>query len=158
MCTWTAEHLEVVTAVAAAQEANFHGIDGIEDSVSVLGRFVGGASFTLSSVWHEIDDRPSQRRIELFCEHRLITLEGDIFGPVSVQSDDESFTIEGDELVRWLRRRGVPLGSAEQQFLRAVRMHEHPRPDADDALRAHEVVDALYASARGGGERVRLRG
>ena len=41
---------------------------GIEDSVSALFRFAGGATGTLSSVWHDVLSRPSQRRIEVFCE------------------------------------------------------------------------------------------
>ncbi len=62
-------------STVSAQQAHFHGLDGIEDSVSALFRFDGGGSGSLSSVWHDVLSRPSQRRIEVFCEHALVTLE-----------------------------------------------------------------------------------
>lgn len=149
-----------MVAVSARKRA-FHGLEGIEDSVSALGTFTNGASFTLASVWHDIGDRPSQRRVEVFCENRLVTLEGDIFGPVSVHASEGVTTHEGDALVEWLNSRGVELASAEQQFLGSLEQSaggggvaRRLRPDAVDALRAHVVVDAMYRSAHSGGQSV----
>jgi len=141
----------------SAHESHFHGLDGIEDSISALLRFGSGATATLTSVWHDVLSRPSQRRIEVFCERALVTLEGDVFGPVRCQSSEDEVELDGDALVEWLRARAVPLISAEQEFLVAVRQQldgETPlrlRPDVHDALRAHELVDALYTSASDGG-------
>jgi predicted dehydrogenase len=65
--------------------------------------------------------------------------------------------LEGDGLVQWLRDRDVALASAEQEFLvaarRAIAGEQVPRlrPDVRDALRAHQLVDAMYRSARDGG-------
>ena len=50
-----------------AHQSFFHGIEGIEDSVSALLRFTSGASGNLASIWHDVLSRPSQRRIEVFC-------------------------------------------------------------------------------------------
>ena len=145
-------------ASVAAHESHFHDVDGIEDSISALFRFASGASGTLSSVWHDVLSRPSQRRIEIFCERALITLEGDVFGPVRYQtSDDEELVLDGDGLIDWLASRGVPLVTAEQDFLVAVRRTmagervEALSPDVRDALRAHTLVDAVYRSARADG-------
>ena len=144
----------------SAHHSFLHGLEGIEDVVSVLGRFTSGASLTLSSIWHDIFDRPSQRRIELFCRHRLITLEGDVFGPVHLHSDSESLSLADQVLCDWLVDRGVHLCSAEQEFLAAVAARlaggavPTLRPDVNDALRAHVVVDAMYRSAVAGGEMV----
>jgi predicted dehydrogenase len=144
-------------ATVGCLTAEFHGIAGIEDSVTATGRYAAGGSFSLSSVWHEVHDRPSQRRIEVFCERRLVTLEGDVLGPVRLQSDDETLELEGGGLVAWLEDRGVEVVSAEARFLDAVAARfrgdaaARPRPDATDALRAHEVLDAMYRSAAAGG-------
>lgn len=142
----------------AARQGSFHGIEGIEDSISAMGTHASGASFTLASVWHEVHDRPSQRRVEVFCENRLVTLEGDIFGPVTVHDDDGVESLADADLVQWLTDREVEAVSAETRFLTTLAEHldgaatvEHPRPDASDALRAHVLVDAMYRSAREGG-------
>lgn len=147
----------------AARSGSFHGIEGIEDSISALGTHTSGASFTLASVWHEVHDRPSQRRIEVFCENRLVTLEGDVFGPVSVHTDEGVTSFSGDELVAWLTERGMEMVSAETRFLTALGgnldgrlVGGAPRPDASDALRAHLIVDSMYRSARDGGAPVEV--
>jgi len=148
---WLGGPLERVSA----QQAFFHGIEGIEDSVGVVGRYASGAGVSLTSIWHDILDRPSQRRIEAFCERRLVTLEGDIFGPVSVHSDDDSFTLDGDDLVDWLRDRGVPLVSSEQEFLVAVaaaKAGSTAKPGAGGAVGAGAVGGEIVAGGVGGGE------
>ncbi len=89
-----------------AHRGNFHGLHGIEDSITASGGFAEGGSFALASVWHEIHSRPSLRRIEVFCEHRLVTVEGDVFGPVVCESAAGTVRLEGDDLTRWLAERG----------------------------------------------------
>lgn len=146
---WLVGPIEQVSAT----QGSFHRLEGIEDTVTAMGNLRSGGSFSLASVWHEVHDRPSQRRIEVFCEHALISVEGDIFGPVSIMSDTESFTLAGDELVTWLERRGVDATSTETDFLAAVGEFTAGRrptgvvPGAAEALRAHEIVDAMYRSA-----------
>lgn len=141
----------------AATMSEFHGHPGIEDSVSALVRFPTGATASLVSVWHDVLRRPSQRRIEIFCERALITLEGEIFGPVRVETADEEYVLDGDALVAWLAERAVALRSTEQDFLEAARaFHDgggvrRVEPDVQDALRAHVVVDAMYRSSAAGG-------
>lgn len=143
-----------------AQQSFFHGIDGIEDSVSALLRFSSGATGSLASIWHDVMRRPSQRRMEVFCERATVTLVSDDEGPVICQSSDGEESVAGDELVRWLHERGIATPSAEADFLRAVRVHldggtpDRLRPDVDDALRAHVLVDAAYRSAGVGGDPV----
>ncbi len=140
-----------------AQQSFFHALDGIEDSVTVLFRFASGATGSLSSVWHEVTSRPSQRRIEVFCEHALLTLEGEFFGPLRCQRSEGEQVLEGDGLMAWLARRGVGTTSAEQDFLVEVERRRdggaprRVRPDVHDAVRAHELVEAAYRSAAAGG-------
>lgn len=145
-------------ARVAAEEAFFHDLDDIEDSVSVLLRFASGASGTLSSVWHDVTTRPSQRRIEIFCERALYTLEGEWFGPLhwerSGGGGDDSGELSGDALNDWLARRDIRTAWPEQRFLEAIRGGTPASPGFADALRAHQVVDAIYRSAAAGGSSV----
>ena len=137
----------------SAHQSSFHGIDGIEDNVSVVARFVGGATGVLATVWHDVMSRPSQRRIEVVCESAMITIEGDTFGPVHCERSDGIETVGADDLVEWMAARGIASESAETTFLRAVRDPSggRPRPDVRDALRAHVLVDAIYRSAQASG-------
>jgi predicted dehydrogenase len=136
----------------SARTAEFHGLTGIEDLVVATIAFDNGAVGSLTSVWHDIDARGSLRRLELFCERALFTLEGDWYGPLSWQRDDGTTgTLEGDELVaRAEAIHGDDL-NPDGAFLRAVRDGRPCTPDFAAAVRAHEVTEAMYESARGGG-------
>ncbi|UDY36912.1 Gfo/Idh/MocA family protein [Dermatobacter hominis] len=145
-----------------AHQSFFHGIDGIEDSVSALLRFTSGASGNLASIWHDVLARPSQRRMEVFCENATVTLESDDVGPVRRQTADDEVVVGGDDLLPWLAARGIAAPSSEEEFLRAVQAHldgdtpERLRPDVVDALRAHVLADATYRSAAVGGDPVAI--
>lgn len=151
---WLAGPIERV----AAEQAFFHGINGIEDSVGVVMRFASGACGVLSSVWHDVTSRPSQRRIEIFCERALYTVEGEFFGPLhwerSGAGGEERGTIAGEELTDWLTQRGIATAWPEQRFLAAIRSGVAGSPSFADALRAHQVVDAIYRSADANGQSV----
>jgi myo-inositol 2-dehydrogenase/D-chiro-inositol 1-dehydrogenase len=134
-----------------ALSSNFHGLDGIEDSVSVLLRFAAGETATLSSVWHEVLSRPSQRRVEVFCERALLTLEGDYDGPVRRQHTDGEEVVAGEDTIDWLSARGIAVEAAEDHFLRGIAGTGVATPTVADALRAHVLADAVYRSAARGG-------
>ena len=117
---------------------------------------------SLATVWHDVLSRPSQRRLEVLCERGVLVVEGEFFGPVRAVTDDGELELEGDGLVDWLRARGVSTDSAQQEFLVAVRASidggtvERLRPDVRDALRAHELVDAVHRSMAAEGAAVRV--
>src|SRR3954471_7453957 len=93
------EHVLGPVASVSARSSSFHGIPGIEDSVAVTLAFTSGAVGTLVSVWHDVMERPSLRRIELFCERSYSLLEGDWFGPVTTTTSGEpGVVLEGSEL------------------------------------------------------------
>src|SRR5947208_8332572 len=77
------EHVLGPVADVSARLASFHEIPGIEDVASLSLRFESGAIGTLTSIWHDVLERPSLRRVELFCERAYAVLDGDWFGPVS---------------------------------------------------------------------------
>lgn len=143
-----------------AQQSFFHGIDGIEDSMSALLRFSSGATGNLASIWHDVLSRPSQRRVEVFCERATITLESDAVGPVVRQSSGDEESVGGAELLEWLKERGIATRRAEETFLCGVEKHlsgadtGRLRPDVHDALRAHVLADATYRSASVDGDPV----
>jgi hypothetical protein len=52
-------------------------------------RFESGVVASLTSVWHDVLERASNRRIEIFCERLFIAVEGDLVGPVRFQFTGE---------------------------------------------------------------------
>lgn len=142
----------------SANTANFHGHDGIEDVATATLAFAGGAVGTLTSVWHDNLARPSLRRVEVFCERRHIVIEGDDwFGPVHwTDHDGTTGTLGGDELVAAVAALHDGTDNPDGAFVDAV-VGGHPAwPDFGVALRAHEVVDAMYRSAAEGGSAVHV--
>ena len=132
--------------------AQAHGIEGIEDQASVILRTADGAQAVLSSTWHDIDARPSQRSVEVFCRSRYLAVEGDWFGPVRWQdADGEPEMIEGEDLAVAARTHDGIAGSPDADFVAAVREGRPAHPDFTVAVRAHELADAAYRSAAADG-------
>jgi predicted dehydrogenase len=146
------EHVMGPVSSVAAATAGFHEIPGIEDVASVLLRFASGATGTLMSVWHDVLERPSLRRVELFCERAYAVLEGDWFGPVEwVTTGSAPVRLDGDALEEEAGRRGMALGNPDVLFIDAIVRDERAWPSFADALRAHTLADAVYRSAAAGG-------
>ena len=140
-------------ASVSARSSTFHGNPGIEDTVVASFEHVGGAQVSLTSVWHQLLDRPSLRRLEVICEHAFFTLEHDVTGPVTWTRPGEQGSLEGGELFSAVAERHD--GHAPNQdrgFVEAVASGQPgPHPDLQTALRAHVVVDGVYRSAAAGG-------
>ena len=140
-----------ITSVSA-QTTGFHAIEGIEDGAVVLLQFASGAVGSLVSVWHDVLERPSLRRVELFSERAHAVVEGDWFGPVTWTTTGSSpRSIEGDELATEAAARGAPGGNPDGAFIAAIEKGEPAWPSFADAVRAHVVADAAYRSAASGG-------
>ncbi len=144
-----------ITSVSARQ-SNFHGHDGIEDVVAASLSFAEGGTGTLVSVWHDNLARPSLRRVEIFCERRFVTIEGDDwFGPVSwTDSDGSGGTLTGDDLVAATTPMIEGDANPDGAFVRACLDGTPAWPGFDTAVAAHRVVDAMYRSAATGGDAV----
>ena len=140
--------------------ANFHGHDGIEDAVSANLAFVNGAVGVLTSVWHDNLARPSLRRVEVFCERRHIVVDGDDwFGPVSwTDHDGATGALEHDALVEAVAPLRDGTDNPDGDFVCAAVVGVAATPDFTTALRAHEVVDAMYRSAAAEGRSERVSG
>jgi UDP-N-acetyl-2-amino-2-deoxyglucuronate dehydrogenase len=144
-------------AGVAGRTETFHGIDGIEDLTVATLAYAGGGLASLTSVWHDILSRPSLRRVEVFCERAHYVLEGDVFGPIRWTRDGERAAdgtvvadegvIKDDALLAALAAVGITPRNPDGAFVEAVLAGTPASPGFADALRAHELVDAIYASA-----------
>ncbi len=139
-----------------------HGLDGIDDQASVLLEAESGAQAALTSVWHDVLSRPSQRRVEVFCQRAVFSLEGDWSGPVGAERQPADGPAPAPEQLQ-----GPALGAAAEQldglgqnpdaaFLDAVRRGQPAYPDFAVALEAHRLADAAYRSAAADGTPVML--
>jgi predicted dehydrogenase len=140
-------------ASVSATTREVHGHPRIDDVTVARLAFASGASGTLTSVWHDVLERPSLRRVEVFCSRLYAALEGDWAGPVRWQFTGEAEQVlEGDDLATAVAESGdaAPTNQATA-FLAAVRDGTPAHPSFAAALPAHRVVDALYASAAAGG-------
>lgn len=143
-----------VSALSASTRT-YHGHPGIEDVAAVRLDFASGATATLTSVWHDMLERQSQRNIEVFCERLYIRVEDDFAGPVHWQfAGAEPQQVAGaaltDEVLKDEDR-----GNPARAFLTAIAENRPAWPGFSEALPAHQVVDAVYRSADAGGELVR---
>ncbi len=142
----------------SAHATNFHGHDGIEDVATATVRFASGALGTLASIWHDNLARPSLRRVEVFCERRDITIEGDDwFGPVMwSNTEGDSHSLAGDDLVAAVVPTREGSDNPDECFVRAVLAGSPATPDFDQAVEAHRIIEAMYTSAAGNGRSVEV--
>jgi predicted dehydrogenase len=147
----------------SARTATFHGRHPIDDTAVVALEMASGAQVGLTSVWHQMLERPSLRRIEVLCEKAFLTLEHDVFGPVTwARNDGGSGSLASEELFDAVAaRNGGRLHSHDRSFVDAVAsgtvQPEGDDPDVVVALRAHELVDAAYRSAAEGATPIDVR-
>ncbi len=151
----------------SAQTSSFAGLPGIDDLAVVRLQFEGGHGAALMSVWHNVETRTTNRRLEVFCENAVLTMDGEI-GPVHVESDAGTELVEvpfppvldglGLETVpeTW-RIAAAGLALQAKAFLDALDAGApHGWPTVDDALVAHRAVDAAYRSAAAAGAAIDL--
>jgi UDP-N-acetyl-2-amino-2-deoxyglucuronate dehydrogenase len=160
LLTWLMGDVEAVSA----RTHNFAGHAGVEDLASVWLRFRSGAEGHLLSVWHNVLSRSSLRHIEVFWENGYFACDQDMYGelryqtratPDGVLSRDEVnerylglVGFSGDEYIEALTRYSLE----DYLFLRDLSEGRAPFPGFEVALRAHELVDAVYRSAAEGRE------
>ena len=134
----------------------FHDIEGIEDLVVATFDLADGGVATLTTVWHDVLERPSLRYLEVHCERAHFEVVGDWFGPVRWTRDGEERELRDDDLLAECEARGLPMDNPDGAFIRAVADNRPSMPTASTAMRAHEVVAAVYDSADAGGTTVAI--
>ena len=142
-----------------AATRNFAGHAGIEDLANVQLGYAGGCIASLTSIWHNVLSRPSSRQIEVFFENGYFALEQDFLGPIRMHTawDGRVELSEADVFARYCRLAGLEdealrvaarrWSLEDLSFLRAAAGGGPAFPDFAVALRAHELVDAVYRSA-----------
>lgn len=142
-----------------------HGHPRIDDVAVARLEFADGGIASLTSIWHDILDRPSQRHIEIFSENLYIRMDAEPDGALVWQFTGEpEQSLRGDELARACIASGGareadlvrvggdgvmfnPLGG----FLDAITTGAPSPLPFGAAMPAHRIVDAIYASADAGG-------
>ena len=142
----------------SALTASFSKHEGIEDLATVLLEFDGGRTATLTSVWHQVLSRASTRRVELLAEDAVVWFEDEWVGPLHVQTSDGTVIVECPhppwcaemKLGGEARDPIAVYAAANRAFLDALTGGTTPEPGIQDALAAHQLVDAAYRSASEG--------
>lgn len=137
---------------------------GIEDSAFTSLEFAGGFHGHLTSIWHHVLNRPSNRRLEVFTENMFLACDHDISGPIAIQrGEGMEERITEDEVMR--RFAGILLGERpylssvrelfpvayaveDAAFLAAIRGETRVDPEFSAGVRAQQLVEAAYESAR----------
>ncbi len=137
------------------------GNPGIEDVAIARFTHAGGADTTITSVWHDIDERPSTRRLEIFFERGWFVTEDDYIGSITYQPKTGPAVVMSAAQVtaKFLEIEGLDAsefddralgGLGDRRFIAAVRDGKNAFPDFGTALAAHRIVDACYRSAASG--------
>lgn len=147
----------------SADTSAFAGWPGIEDMAMLRMAFEPGHSAGLLSVWHRVEARTTNRRLEIFCEDAMLWMDGEV-GPIHIETSKgtEVVKVRLPDDIRKISFSQVPdnwrssaMGLAIQAKAFLDRLSEGQPvgwPTVDDALIAHRVVDAAYRSAARGGE------
>ena len=141
--------------------------EGVEDLSSEVIEFESGAVVSHVSIWHNLLHRGSSRRMQVICENGQFSWEDDDWkGAIRGETNaDQRFEIASAEVIaRYIESAGVSeerlahvlegpyVGQdyllEDYAFLKAVTDDRPSFPDFDTAVYAHEVVDAIYESAR----------
>lgn len=135
------------------------GIPGIEDVAVVRFSHASGADTTLTSVWHDIDERGSSRRFEAFFSRGWFWTEDDYFGSITYQLQKGApVTLSAAEVfTRFLALEDLHAaefderavgGLEDRRFVECARAGRQAQPDFATAVAAHRIVEACYRSAR----------
>jgi len=148
-----------------AWEENRSGYPGIEDYMAVELRFVSGVRAQLVNVWHDMLQRHSNRRLEIFCERAFVASNHDMYGEITCQyGDAPEEIIPAAEVVRRYvaTQASVPeklrewCGAAylvqDLAFVQALLSGREPAPDIRVGLEAQRLAAAVYHAARTGEE------
>lgn len=136
---------------------NHHGYEGIEDQATVMLTAEHGGTAVLSSTWHDVLTRPSQRHVEAFCQNAYVRVVGDWSGPVSLATGSEPEAELAGEALASAAATFDHLGTnPDADFVASVIAGAPAAPSFAVAVRAHELADAAYRSAAADGEPIEV--
>ncbi|MGH7950005.1 MAG: Gfo/Idh/MocA family protein [Candidatus Binataceae bacterium] len=151
-------------AAVSCRTRNLSGARGVEDFGSVEFEFAGGFSAHLTSVWHKMIGRPSNRRLEIIAENLFVASDFDSTGTMVVQrGDGREETIGEAEVMRRFEQvllaerpylapvrelLAMPYALEDAAFLAAMRGECRVDPEFRVGVAAQRMVEAAYESAR----------
>jgi len=148
-----------------AWEQNHAGHLGVEDYMAVEIEFAHGLRAQLVNIWHNMIERPSNRRLEIFCDNAFIASEYDMCGDLLHQVGDgpaqlmpveevlRRFMALQPHVVEGLRDwYGVPYLVQDLAFVEALLDDRAAAPDLRVGLEAQRLAAAVYEAARTGEE------
>jgi predicted dehydrogenase len=148
-----------------AWEHNRAGHPGVEDYMAVELRFVSGLRAQLINVWHDMIQRHSNRRLEIFCDNAFIASEADMSGDIVYQYGDgpEQVLTSEEVLLRFLAMQAsvpdtlrdcynIPYLVQDLAFVEALLADRIPAPDLRVGLEIQRLAAAVYHAARSGAE------
>jgi predicted dehydrogenase len=153
-----------VRRVRAWQE-NRAGRPGVEDYVATELEFASGLRAQLVTIWHDMVQRVSNRRLEIFCRRGFVASDHDMLGDITVQQGDGDARVLPAAEVE--RRFAALLGRADDTFrdwygvayfvqdlafVEALLADRDPQPDLAVGLAAQRLAEAVYESAARGGD------
>ena len=147
--------------------SNLNGAAGVEDFGSTQMEFARGFHGQLTSVWHRMMGRSSNRRLEVFAENLYVASDFDTLGPIVFQrgsSANEETIPEAEVMARFteiiLRERpylapikdrfAIPYAAEDATFIAALKGVCTPNPEFSAGVAVQRIVEAAYESARTG--------
>jgi len=138
--------------------------EGIEDYVRATMMFDNGMEGLLTSIWHDMVSRVSNRRLEIMYERLFIATDHDMIGPVEyTEGDAGQVVVDADHVLSsFFEDIGLsdplfrnlyyqPLGPytiEDYFFIKAVQERTDYSPGFAEAVGAHELVDEIYRKFR----------
>jgi myo-inositol 2-dehydrogenase/D-chiro-inositol 1-dehydrogenase len=145
--------------------SRFYSGHEVEDEDNVWLKFENSAEGILTSIWHEMGLRNSNRLIEIFYYKALFHLEidegpGYRSTPFYTIGDEAPVKIEYSKADDYLKEKlGIKSKYAlgeytyeDYSFIRSIQSKNQPQPDFNVGVHAHKVVEAAYMSAKIGSE------
>lgn len=144
---------------------NLNGTAGVEDFGATEIEFAAGYHGQLTSVWHRMIGRPSNRRLEVFAENLFAACDSDSVGPIVLQRGDsarEEVIDDAEVMTRFseiiLRERpylsplrdafAIPYVLEDAAFVAALRDECSLDPQFEEGVKAQRLVEAAYESSR----------
>jgi predicted dehydrogenase len=146
---------------------NLNGADGVEDFGATEFEFAGGFHGQLTSIWHRMIARASNRRLEVFSENLFAASDFDTLGPIIFQrgAAPKEESIDASEVMarfteKILRERpylapikdyfAIPYAIEDAIFVAALKGVCKPDPPFHAGVAAQRLVEAAYQSAKTG--------
>jgi predicted dehydrogenase len=148
-----------------AWQQNRAGHPGVEDYMAVELEFATGLRAQLVNLWHNMVERNSNRRLEIFCATGFLASDFDMLGDILLQvGDGEENRIAPQEVLqrfesllqrdehRFRDWYSLPYMLQDLSFIESLLADRPAAPDIGAGVEAQRLAAACYEAARTGAE------